>query len=76
MEIRTTSILVNDNGKEIKEGDVLSMTVGKKSIIGKFVGIKSAGMLAFQNPITGESFNIRLSSIGEAKLCTFSITED
>lgn len=76
MEIRTTSILVNDKGKEIKNGDVLSMTVGKKSIIGKFTGIKSAGMLSFENQITKESFNIRLSSIGEAKSCTFSIEED
>lgn len=76
MKIETTSILVDDAGNEIKDGTVLSFVSGKRSLIGKFSGIKSAGLLTFENPITGESYNIRLSSISKAKRCSFKMTEE
>ena len=73
MEIKTTSILVDDNGEEVKVGECFSLLVGKRSLIGKYVGVKSQSMVAFENPITNERFNIRLSSISKFQRCTFKI---
>lgn len=73
MEIKTVSTLFDDRGKEITEGEMLALTVGKKNLVAKYSGIASKGTLRFTNPITAETFNVRLSSIQSAKRCTFKM---
>ena len=74
MEIRTTSILVDGEGNEIKAGETMAMTIGKRSVVATYEKITSKGMVCFANPITGEKFNVRLSSITNSERCSFKLS--
>lgn len=73
MEIKTTSILVDDSGSEIKEGTMLALMIGKRNVVARFDSITSKGTIKLQNPITDESFCVRVSSITGCTRCTFKM---
>ena len=73
MEIRTTSILVDDGGHEISEGTMLALMVGKRNVVARYDKITSKGTIRLVNPITSESFCVRLSSITGCTRCTFKM---
>lgn len=73
MEIKTTSILVDDSGTEIKTGAMLALSIGRRNVVAKFDGISSKGTIRLINPITDEAFSIRVSSITGCSRCTFKM---